>query len=340
MRLHWTADWNMIGNGFGYSTHQRMLRAALERAGVEMSPDSPVAVHIIVPPNFEPVPGKFNILYTMYEGQVLPDEWIMPVQLADLVVVPCRHNMAVFKQYTDRPVEYCWEGVDTDQFAFVERTFPKAPEPFRYLWVGASNPRKGYEHVCLAWAMFLQEHPKEAARSVLVMKTTQDDRKERLVRFPSGNAYVDTRVYSLQNLAALYQISHCFLFPTMGEGFGLTLAEAMSTGLPCIYTDWSGPKDFISEREGYPLRFVMKETGTVKRLAIGKTVDYHRTISVSADVEHLVRRMVQVQADYAEALRRGRRAAERIRRDITWERSAESFMDIVERHTGERRKAA
>lgn len=326
----------MIGNGFGYSTHQRMLRAALERHGVIMSDDSNVAVHIIVPTGFQPVEGKFNILFTMYECNTLPDEWVPYVQQPDLIVVPCSHNRRLFQRYTDVPVEVCLEGVDTELFSYEPRQFP-TDRPFVFLWNGASNPRKGYEHVALAWASWNRRHPELEKKATLIMKTTQVTREERLIGM--RNAFVDTRKYSIENLVTLYHFAHCFLFPTMGEGFGLTLAEAMSTGLPCIYTPWSGPADFVSEREAFPLQFTMKKVRTMKIMPDGSQQKYHTTVSASANIEHLVRRMEQVYFAYDLALARGRRAAERIRREITWDISARRFIDIVEQYTSERLEA-
>lgn len=341
MRLFWTANWQTIGNGYGYSTHQRMLKAALEAQGVAMADDAPVAIHIVVPPGFQPVFAKYNVLYTMYEGETIPEEWIPPLQFPDLIVVPCTHNVHVFQKYTDRPVVHCPEGVDVDKFTFYQRKKPfPGLEDFTFLWIGASNPRKGYEHVAVAWRIFKDRYPAEFERSILILKTTQTTKAERLISSSPNRFFVDTRNYNIENLVTLYHSAHCFLFPSMGEGFGLTLAEAMCTGLPCIYTPWSGPKDFISEREGYPLRFSMTDVKTVKREDDGSLSDYHTTCAVSADPNHIARRMAQVYSDYDEALRRGKRAADRIRRDFTWAQSAQKFMAIIEKYTGIKERVA
>lgn len=339
VKLHWTSDWNMIGNGFGYSTHQRMLKAHLEKAGVVMSEDGQIAVHIVVPTGFEPIPGKINVLYTMYECTTLPKPWIAPLQKADLIVVPCTHNKRLFEQYTKVPVEVCLEGVDIERYAFYPRSFPK-DMPFMFFWNGASNPRKGYEHLIVAWDHFIRKYPKEHAKCMLYMKTTQVKNPERRILETQSHSVVDTKVYSVEDLVTLYNAAHCFVFPSMGEGFGLTLAEAMSTGLPCIYTPWSGPNDFISEREGYPVKFKMHVIKTLETTPEGVQRPYHETYAASADAAHVARRMAQVFSDYDEALRRGRAASERIRREITWDISARSFIRVLEKFMDSRRVAA
>lgn len=331
MRLQWTANWNEIGNAFGYSNHQRSLRAALETEGVEITDDADIAVHIVVPTGFYPVPGKRQVLYTMYEGATIPEPWIEPIQRADLIVVPCSHNARLFRRYTDRPIEVCLEGVDAEAFAYKERRKPLAGD-FTYLWVGASNPRKGFEHLGQAWAVFRHKYRDAWSQSRLIFLTSRTDKAEQLIAHARERFFIDTRVYSVENLVQMYHFAHAFVFPTLGEGFGLTLAEAMSTGLPCIYTPWSGPKDFISEREGYPLKFSMMEIHTVQAGDDGKLTPYHTMPGANPDTDHLARRMAQVFYGYGDALARGKRAAERVRRELTWRHSALRFKEIITKH--------
>jgi len=306
-----------------------------------MTEDSEVAVSIVTPEQFKPIPGKFNILYTMYECATIPDHWIEPLQRVDLIVVPCKHNKKLFGNYTKVPIEVCWEGVDVERFTYKDRSKMKQ-DPFIFLWIGASNPRKGYEHVIISWRFFTEKHPDW--NCILYMKTTQLTREERLVNV-GGNAYVDTRFLPLEKeagdklptLVDLYHMAHAFMLPSMGEGFGLTLAEAMSTGLPCIYTPWSGVVDFCSAKEGYPVKWKFVPI-TTKEITpeggAGRVV--HRSQSASAFPGSIVNQMEKIYIEYGTAMRKGKLAAERIRKYITWDKSAKSFIKIVEKYTKEK----
>jgi glycosyltransferase involved in cell wall biosynthesis len=48
-------------------------------------------------------------------------------------------------------------------------------------------------------------------------------------------------------LAAYYQQCDIFVFPTLGEGYGLVLLEALSCGLPVICSDLAGGNDAITD---------------------------------------------------------------------------------------------
>jgi len=383
MTINWAVLTHYIGIGYGYSTHQKRLSEALLRAGVKFDKDADVAVHLTTPDCFTPVPGKYNILYTMYECQTLPEKWQKEIQQADLIVVPCKQNKYLFERYTKIPVEICTEGVETDKYLYHERHFPEPwnrANPFVFMWFGATNPRKGYEHVIAAWEkfnlyLFKNYGNCEREKFMLIMKTTQESDREATVKVDfryengqialkdtlketlkaervmkvAGNVLVDTRRLpvicenenqkSPESLVGYYNAAHCFLFPTRGEGFGLTLAEAMSTGCPVIYTPWSGPVDFCDETTGYPLNFKFSPVRTIGFDEEKKPFISNESTAADPSVEHLVRRMIQVYKDYDKALQKGKRAAQRIRDGFTWDISARHMIKIIQKYTGERLEA-
>lgn len=309
-----------------------------------------IAVHIVTPNMYIPDPTAFNVLYTMYECTTIPNDWVEPLQHADLIVVPCSQNKMLFSRYTKVPIEVCLEGVDVDNFKYVERSFP-TDERFTWLWVGASNPRKGYHFAVWAWSAFNNEHPELAGKILLYMKTTQVSEMDHIIGykdgkpvretmprervFAAGNARIDTRKVPFEGeggLIDMYQKAHAFLFPTMGEGFGLTLAEAMATGLPCVYTPWSGPVDFCSPKEAYPVKFTFGRVTTADIAPDGTKRKKFDSYAAKPNVMSIVRQMEKIYYGYDNALKRGKRAAERIRREITWDISANNFARIVYDH--------
>jgi glycosyltransferase involved in cell wall biosynthesis len=334
------------GIAYGYSNHNKQLTTALENNGVVFDDNSDISLMLVPAGAYKPIEGKYNILYTMFEATDIPPSWVEPVNQADLIIVPCEHNRKVFKRFTKKPVEVCLEGTKPDMFTYKERKFEK---PFTFLWFGASNQRKGYVHTIYAWTELKKHYPEIAKNCRLYMKTTQTETGSRIIGYENGmpiykempaerifqtdDVTVDTRKVSEEELVKIYHDAHCFLFPTMGEGFGLTLAEAMSTGLPCIYTPWSGPVDFISPKEGYPLKFKILPVYADFVPCGGDPDNNYKTFSASALIPDLMKRMVQVYSDYDTALIKGKRAAERIRKEITWNISARRLIDIIKHYT-------
>eukprot|EP01126_Amoeba_proteus_P038380 TRINITY_DN3997_c0_g3_i6.p1 TRINITY_DN3997_c0_g3~~TRINITY_DN3997_c0_g3_i6.p1 ORF type:complete len:215 (+),score=44.27 TRINITY_DN3997_c0_g3_i6:832-1476(+) len=55
-------------------------------------------------------------------------------------------------------------------------------------------------------------------------------------------------------LPNLYQAADCVVIPSRGEGWGRPHVEALSMEKPLIATFWSGPTEFMTPENSYPLR--------------------------------------------------------------------------------------
>lgn len=326
----WATEYHGIGNSYGYSVYNARCRQAIEAAGVRLDPAAAVALHVAPSHRFEPVPGKLNVLYMAWETEALPAGHRRGIERADAVVVTASFLLPVVQAAVpQKPVFLCSGGVDTDLYAFRRRARP-AGRPFRFLWVGAPNARKGWELVIETWRPFL-DHP----RAELYIKTTVTGRFDRY-----RNVLFDSRDLPAAELAALYHSAHAFLFPSFGEGFGLTMAEAMATGLPVVYTPWSSLNDLADASCAYPVRHRMvpawaTSDGGLVTTADPPAPDAVPTEVAQAEVGDLADRMVEVLRHYPRAAERGAAAARRIRSRFTWHHVGRRLAQIVAALSGE-----
>jgi len=138
------------------------------------------------------------------------------------------------------------------------------------------------------------------------------------------NIVMDTRMLSKQELVQLYKDANCFILPTWGEGWGLTLSEAMATGCPSIATRVTGVKEFFDDTVGYEIKHYVQQH---------ELRDYNMSARVYKPfAPHLADRMLHVYSNYEEALKKGKAAADRMRTQFTWEQSAHRIAQIIRRH--------
>ncbi len=336
MKLLWVSDAFLNGPSFGYSVHSRKLRDALIAAGVTMTADpmeADLAVSVTWPTNFQPVEGLRNLLFTQAELTVhpaVPEVWerIQAASGADMLVTSCTHSAKVLAQYYPGPIEVCPLGIDPLKFPFHQRKEPSSlrGERFRFLWVNnASDRQKGLPILLSAWTLWRQvgRMPQNCS---LYIKTSGISGGEKVDLAEYPNVTLDSRELTSAELLELYHSAHAFLQTSYGEAWGLTVTEAMATGLPCVWTHWSAPLDYADETIGFPItNFGMvpfaRKQGDESIAGWG----------ARAQEEAIVERMEEIYHGYAEALERGKRASGRMHGQYTWGHAARRFIEICEK---------
>jgi len=355
LKVQWaTPELNMVGNALGYATQNKFMRKYMQRY-VDFDDSAEIALTLISADKFKPVPRKINVLFTMWEFMQLPQSYLDAMYFADAIVTPSSFCNQLFRKYTGKPVYTCWEGIEPELYPFYDRQKNYNGGKFRFLWVGAPNPRKGYPFILEAVKVF-----EKAPNIEIYLKTTapqlregadikhifnevmkMDYSEEKLgnikkmvdempnkqlagnlqVLGEHKNIFMDTRKLSNDELRELYNSAHCFLLPTLGEGWGLTLCEAMATGCPSIATAVTGCADFFNESVGYPIKYSIQEQDLEN---YGLRAD-----GFMPDTVDFIEQMMHVVTNYPEALRKGKAASERIHNKFTWDRSAQRMRDIL-----------
>ncbi|WP_314591438.1 glycosyltransferase family 4 protein [Paenibacillus terrigena] len=208
---------------------------------------------------------SYYIGMTMYECSRIPFTWSKRCNMMDELWVPSEFNRVSFIKsgvlpYKIRVMPY---GVDTSMFApgKAPLSIPRQ-RSYTFLSVCSFDERKGIDTLVSA---FLEEFT--ASEDICLVIKTRASTEDEIAR---QQAYIDQIALSSGNkdttsvilvssiqswteeeLAALYNSANCYVLPTRGEGWNLTVMEAMATGLPVITTNWSAHLDFLNDTNGY-----------------------------------------------------------------------------------------
>ncbi len=134
-------------------------------------------------------------------------------------------------------VEVIPYGIDLDRFH--PSTSKVRGETFQLLFVGRINQRKGLSYLLEALRLLDGEdlHLTICGRVVDDLKIFEPFAQQITIR-PSVSA---------EDLVAAYQTADLFVFPSVGEGFGQVLLEALACGLPVLTTTHTAGPDLIED---------------------------------------------------------------------------------------------
>lgn len=183
-----------------------------------------------------------DVLMTMWEGLRLPPEVRHALGAADRLVVPSPFCAELWASYGFE-ADVVPLGVADD---FLEgdasrRIFRGAGEGLRFLLVGSRANRKAWELVGPAWVeAFGGRTPHQC-----YVKMIGDGSVGR-----SGPVMVDQRDLEPRQMLALYRSADVFVSPTLAEGFGLPLLEAMAAGCLAVSTLAGGNECFFGAGRG------------------------------------------------------------------------------------------
>ena len=138
------------------------------------------------------------------------------------------------------PAHVVGYGVDLDLFS--ARAVSPSAKPLTVGFVGALSQRKGARYLLGALAAL----PKGSAKLVLYTRAAVD--RDLLRGFESVDIEIKGGLSDAQLAADLKQCDMVAL-PSIAEGFGLVILEAMACGVPVLCTTSTGGADFIVHRQ-------------------------------------------------------------------------------------------
>lgn len=167
----------------------------------------------------------------------------------DFVVCNTRRHFSVFEKHPQ--AFYVPWGTDVDIFRPTDLN-PVEPGVVTFFHSGGMNPpRKGTDFVIRAFAK-LQGSCKLIIHSQLKLESVLPELGSTISDLASsGKLEIHEETVGAPGL---YHLGDVYVYPSRLDGIGLTVAEALSCGLPVITTDNAPMNEFIDETNGRAVR--------------------------------------------------------------------------------------
>lgn len=311
------------GGKDGYGIASAKLIKWLQSEGIKISTHNTgqkIAILFHNPYSILRLEAPYRILYTMFESDKLPDDWQEYLEAADLVLVPSKWCQSVFAKKGIK-TQVVPLGYDEEIYTFKPRINKReSNQDFVFLHYNAFNVRKGFLEVFKAFCKaFDKTEPVK-----MIFKTTLDHIPLSMPKSEYPNIeIIRGKVEENELLDILYR-SDCFVYPSRGEGFGMTPLEAMATGLPAIVPNAHGISEYFDPEYMYEAK-VKEECPAIysryKGIDVGKMV--------VCDVDQLAQQMRYVYEHQEEARAKGRAAAEYVK-NWTFKKTAQELKAIIE----------
>lgn len=203
------------------AVQQKLLQQEYDKLGLTYKP--------ITQKNRERMEGEYaQADYIMTLSSFARNSFLSQGFAAEKILqVPCGIDV----EYFDKPVEL------------------SSPKKFIVIFVGLLSIRKGIHHLIEAWQQL--NLPLDRTQLLLV-GTMQRDLQQVLYNKQLNSNIIFYGPTSRVTLRTLYQQASVFVLPSIEDGFGMVMGEAMASGLPVICSRNTGAPDVITHgNEGF-----------------------------------------------------------------------------------------
>lgn len=247
----------------------------------EKRPNNLIHVRHQFPPNFNEFEGRTKILYLQVETSVL-DEWINSIEESDIDFIWVYTNHAkelLRKAGITKTVDVIKCGFDRELFnenvipidlsnvkdSYTKQTVNINDDTFVFLFVGHAQERKNFKSI---FKSYLTEFDRDE-NVLFVIKSYDGGEVHKtvleLIEYVSevlekSEKCLPKHLYIYEDtdpniLPQYYKAANVMVQCSRAEGFGKPIVEAMGMGIPSISVLWSGPKDFCTEKNSFPVPF-------------------------------------------------------------------------------------
>lgn len=194
---------------------------------------------------------KRKYLHILWETSPLPLSWKFlwgDDSIFDGFFTSSYFLVYQLKVITSKPVYYLPYFIDLPEKIIDIDQKVKTENKFTVLLMGQDTIRKGLDDGVIAFNRAFSEI--DNVQLIIKYHNLDMDQfksfENKIINLSQNNSscrknhtYILNKEMTAEEVYDLYRQSSVLLVPSRGEGFCLPIAEAMSVGLSCIYTDWS-----------------------------------------------------------------------------------------------------
>ncbi|RNA63643.1 glycosyltransferase family 1 protein [Chryseobacterium nematophagum] len=216
--------------------------------------------------------GHYNIVYWAWEFPEVSDKTVEFLNIFDELWVPSDFCVNIFTKYTGIPVMRFSHPIEkliiSDEFDCSEYNIKPNSKVYVTIFDSLSTTiRKNPEATIDSFIKVFKNDPE----SVLIVKThnleRSKDAQKALEKYSAiPNIIMINELFSKEKLHSLIQKSDVLISLHGSEGFGLTMAEAMSYGKIVVGTGYSGNLDFMNVNNSFLVQYDFIKTSNTKGL--------------------------------------------------------------------------
>jgi len=268
----------------------------------------------------------------LHEGTKLFPGWVEALNKVEKIFVPSQATKNLFKwNGVTVPIEVIPYGVNSEIY---HPSKEEKLDDFVFLsvnsWTGKQLDRKGTGLLIKAF----NEEFKQDEKVKLVLKISTfwkqpEDWMQCIMEItgkPNPNILFNDSYLPESEIAKHYQMADCFVAPTMGESFGLTILNAAASGLPIIVTKDknSGHMDYCRDLDSV----LWIDAPTV--IQGDPQFFCEGNMQALPDLESLKKQMRYAFEHREELRKKALKNSEKIRQEYSWEKTASKILEFVD----------